>query len=97
MVYVRNNLDEIVAGMDGVQSRVHAAAVAAEGRIKAAIAPHTKTGHLIGSVHVERANGKDYWVHVSASYARPLNFGFVHNWTGEHIAGLHFMKAAIYG
>jgi hypothetical protein len=96
MAYVRNNIEEIVAGMPGVQARVRVAAYTAEGRIKAAIAPHSKTGHLLRSVKVERANNKDYWVHVTASYAVPLNSGFTHNWTGKHIAGLHFMKAAIY-
>jgi hypothetical protein len=97
MAYVRKNLNEVIAGMPAVQARVHAVAIEGEGRIKAAIAPHTKTGRLISSVHVERANRFDYWIHVTAPYAVPLNYGFKHNWTGKHIEGINFIKAAIYG
>lgn len=97
MVYVRKNLNEIIAGRDDVQAAVKKVAYTTEGKIKAVIAPHTKTGHLIGSVGVERANKFDYWVYVDAGYAVPLNYGFKHNWTGKHIAGLHFIKKAVYG
>ncbi|MEU5878183.1 DUF5403 family protein [Spirillospora sp. NPDC047279] len=97
MAYVRKNLDEVIAELPGVQARVKAAALKTEAKIKVAIAPHSKTGYLLSSVGVERANSKDYWVFVGARYAVPVNFGFTHNWTNERIKGLHFIKGAIYG
>ncbi|WP_026415392.1 DUF5403 family protein [Actinomadura oligospora] len=97
MAYVRNNLNEVIAELPGVQARVRAVADKTEARIKTAIAPHSKTGYLLSSVGVERASSKDYWVYVGARYAVPLNYGFVHNWTKERVEGLHFIKGVIYG
>ncbi|WP_433332532.1 DUF5403 family protein [Spirillospora sp. CA-294931] len=97
MAYVRNNLNEIIAELPGVQARVRAVALKTEAKIKVAIAPHSKTGFLLSSVGIERANDKDYWVFVGARYAIPVNFGFTHNWTHERIRGLHFLKGAIFG
>jgi len=97
MAYVRNNLNEIVAELPGVQARVKKQAHLLEFKIKNLIRPHSRTGFLLSSVGVERANDKDYWVYVGARYAAPVNFGFTHNWTRERIEGLHFIKGAIYG
>lgn len=97
MAYVRKNLNEIVAGMPGVQARVKAQAYLLEFKIRTLIRPHSRTGFLLSSVGVERANDKDYWVYIGARYAAPVNFGFRHNWTKERIEGLHFIKEAIYG
>lgn len=98
MAHVRRNLDEIVAGLPGVQARVRFQAEALEARMKSLILPHSKTGNLFRSVSVERAfRGKDYWVHVSAHYAVPVNYGFEHNFAHRHITGINFIKGAVYG
>lgn len=97
MAYVRKNLNEIIANRDDVQAAVRKVAYETEGKLKAALAGHVRTGHLIGSVGVERANKLDYWVYVSADYAVPLNFGFDNHWGGKHFAGLQFIKKAVYG
>ncbi|QFG25449.1 DUF5403 family protein [Actinomadura sp. WMMB 499] len=97
MAYVRNNLNEIVAELPGVQAAVRKQAYLLEFRIRTLIRPHSRTGFLLSSVGVERANDKDYWVYIGARYAAPVNFGFKHNRTEERIQGLHFIKGAIYG
>jgi hypothetical protein len=98
MAYVRKNLDEIVAGLPGVNAQVEKVANDRAERMKAIIEPHNKTWRLWESVKVKRAfKGKDYWIHVEAHYAIPINYGFDHNWTGEHVKGINFIKGAIYG
>jgi hypothetical protein len=98
MAHVRSNLNEIVASMPKVQASVRSQAEALEMRMKALIAPHSKTGHLFRSVNVERAfKRKDWWVTISASYAIPVNYGFVHNFSHRRIEGINFIKGAIHG
>lgn len=97
MAYVRSNLDEVVAGLPGVNATVEQAAEKAAARMRAKIAPHIKTGQLFRSVQVERANSKDYWIHVSVPYVVPANYGFRHHWAHRHITGIHFIKFAVYG
>jgi hypothetical protein len=98
MVYVRPNLNEVVAGMPAVQARVKAQAVGVETRMKAVLAKHIRTGNLFRSVKVERAfKEKDYWIHVSAKYVIPANYGSINSWSHKRIEGIHFIKKAVYG
>jgi hypothetical protein len=98
MAFVRKNLDEIVAELPQVQAAVKRQAMQLEARMKGLILPHSKTGNLFRSVDVERApSGKDQLVTISAHYAVPVNYGFEHNHANRHIAGISFIKGAIYG
>lgn len=98
MAYVRPNLNEIVAGMPAVQARVKAQAVGVEMRMKSVLAGHIRTGKLFHSVKVERAfKGKDYWIHVSAKYVVPANYGHLNKWSGKRVEGIQFIKKAVYG
>jgi hypothetical protein len=98
MAYVRRNLNEVVAELPKVQETVKGQAVALEGRMKALIAPHSKTGRLFHSVNVERAfKHKDWWVNVEAKYVVPVNYGFIHHWSHKRVEGLNFIKGALYG
>ena len=98
MAFVRRNLDEIVAGLPGVNAEVKGQAVALESRMKAIVLPHNKSGHLFRSIEVKRSfKGKDYFVVIEARYAAAVNYGFIHNFSHKHIDGINFIKGAIYG
>ena len=98
MAHVRKNLNKIVAELPGVQAQIKANAEDRANRIEGILAGHIVTGRLFSSVKVERSfQHKDYWIHVSAPYVVPANYGFKHHWTGKRVEGINFIKGAIYG
>lgn len=93
MAVIRADLDSFIAGLPEVNAEVHRAAEASADRIRAAVP--VRTGELLRSIKVTRANGKDYWVSAETSYVVPTNYGFYHVFAERYIAGLYYMKAGL--
>jgi len=88
--------DEYIAGMPVVNEAVYRGAVQLRARWIAAAAPHTRTGRFVGSIGIERANDKDYWVYADAPYAIPLEFGHdkvvFGKDVGGRVEGIHLLR-----
>ncbi|MFF3673564.1 DUF5403 family protein [Streptomyces sp. NPDC002120] len=92
MAELMSKLDEYIAGLAGVHAEVHTEALALQGRIKAVIAPHSKSGRLMRSIKVAEANSKDYIVYCDDPNGLSKNYG---HWNESHtrfIPGIHFME-----
>ncbi|MGW5735731.1 MULTISPECIES: DUF5403 family protein [Streptomyces] len=83
------DLDEYIAGLSGVNAEIRKEAGSREAIMRSIIAPHSKTGELLGSITVERENRKDYSVGSNDPHALSKNYGT------SRSKGLHFLEGAL--
>ncbi|MFD0374664.1 DUF5403 family protein [Streptomyces sp. NPDC127112] len=89
MAELMRKLDEHIAGLPGVNARVRAEAQMRGAIMRSIIAPHSKSGELLGSIFVEAANDKDYIVGSSDPNAVSKNYGT------SRTRGIHFIEGAM--
>lgn len=93
MAYVKPNIHKTVAGMPGVMQVLKAHATVMAGEIKAAAAPHRKTGAFEHGIKVRR-HRKGYSVDLEDRHSASINYGHFTK-TGEWVEGIHAIEHVV--
>ncbi|MEU4726543.1 DUF5403 family protein [Nonomuraea dietziae] len=92
-VWVDPDVEEIVAGLEGVTAEVVATAHRGAAKLKANIA--NRTGAMAGSVSAERVGSKDAFFGMSDEGALGYNYGHHNVWSDEDVPGSHVIEKTI--
>ncbi|GAA3029173.1 hypothetical protein GCM10020229_45770 [Kitasatospora albolonga] len=94
MADVRLDLDDMVAHLPGVRAELTAEATKRAALVRAAAAPHVKTGRFLGSIKV--THGKlDAFVTIDDPDAAVKNYGGVNHRTGKYQDGIHAIEKGL--
>ncbi|WP_424216348.1 DUF5403 family protein (plasmid) [Streptomyces sp. BI20] len=97
MAWTRPKLDEEVASMSVVNHAVKREANGTLSRVRSIAAPHSKSGELLASIKMKRANDKDYVVYTTDPNALSKNYGHFTEDGSKWVEGIHFIERGING
>ncbi|MEU7830387.1 DUF5403 family protein [Nonomuraea sp. NPDC049129] len=92
-VWVNPDVEEIVAGLEGVTAEVVKTANRGARKLKANIAK--RTGRMAGSVSAERVGSKDAFFGISDEGALGYNYGHHNSWADEQVQGSYVIEQTV--
>jgi hypothetical protein len=92
MVSLNKNLEEIIAGLEGVRDEVHHVAEVGAAEAEARLAAH----HYTGDAKVTLTHGKkDSFVNLEDPAALSIEFGGYNHWAKRRLPGLYIITGAM--